>query len=65
MNIMRQVAANYGKRLEEPFYIKAGSRMKVKLAENGLWYQDHDSEVWYYSETLLVKLIIGQAVIIK
>ena len=39
--------------------------MKVKLAENGLWYQDHDSEVWYYSETLLVKLIIGQAVITK
>ncbi len=65
MNIMRQVAANYGKRLEEPFHIKAGSRIKVKLAEDGLWYQDRDSGIWYQSETLFNKLVTGQAVITK
>lgn len=65
MNIMRQVAANYGKRLEQPFRIKAATTATVKLAEDGLWYQDPATQVWYPSESLLVKLITGQAVITK
>lgn len=66
MNIMRQVAANYGKRLEQPFKIKAPTAIVVKLAEDGLWYQDAALEgVWYRSESLLVKLITGQAEVIK
>ena len=65
MNIMRQVAANYGKRLEQPFRIKAATTAIVKLAEDGLWYQDPTTQVWYRSESLLVKLITGQAVITK
>lgn len=66
MNIMRQVAANYGKRLEQPFKIKAPAAIIVKLAEDGLWYQDTALEgVWYRSDVLLVKLITGQAEVIK
>ncbi len=49
MNIMRQVAAT----------------ATVKLAEDGLWYQDPATQVWYRSESLLVKLITGRAVITK
>ena len=66
MNIMRQVAANYCKRLEQPFKIKAHTAIIVKLAEDGLWYQDAAMKgVWYHSDALLVKLITGQAEVIK
>ena len=65
MNIMRQIAANYGKRLEQPFKIKASTMATVKLAEDGLWYQDPVTDVWYRSESLFVKLVTGQAVITK
>ena len=65
MNIMRQIAANYGKRLEQSFKMKASTMAKVKFSEDGFWYQDPVTDVWYRSDNLFVELVTGRAVIIK
>lgn len=68
-NKMAEVAKLFGKELGEEFFVKHPKQTEPFLAQfehNGTWYicsYDGKAE-WHYSETLLVQLLTGQAVIV-
>ena len=63
------VAALFGKKLGESFYIKypkSKNPIMVKIEENGLWYAffRNNEVTWFDDDTLLMSLLEGQAEII-
>lgn len=66
-NKMAEVAALYGKTIDEPFVVHSyihRINSKVRFSLDGMQYYDEQCDGWYNTEGFLRQLLTGRAVIV-